>query len=184
MFTKFSQADGSDHRAQGGTGLGLYISRMLVERMGGRIGVESATGNGSAFTVEFPRADVAPAPAMPSVLVVDGDVDSRQRVARWIEPLCDVEGVATLAHAEASARRRVPSVVIADTHAQGEADAFCAALRRLATGGQLILYSDSVDAAFARSMGGAWLRKSGTGHEELIEAVRTAIDAARGAKGA
>jgi anti-sigma regulatory factor (Ser/Thr protein kinase)/CheY-like chemotaxis protein len=182
MFTKFSQADGSDRRAQGGTGLGLYISRMLVERMGGRIGVESPPGGGTAFTVELPRADAAPARTMPTVLIVDSDIDSRQRVAAWIEPLCDVDAVATLAHAAASARRNAPSVVVADTRAQGEADAFCAALRQLAAGGQIILYSDSADGAFAQSMGVAWMRKSGTAQEDLIDAVRTAIDAARLAK--
>jgi signal transduction histidine kinase/CheY-like chemotaxis protein len=182
MFTKFSQSDGSDHRARGGTGLGLYISRMLVERMGGRIGVESAAGNGTVFTVELPRADVASTRAMPSVLIVDSDVDSRKRVAGWIEALCHVDAVASLPHAEASARRNAPAVVIADTHAQGEADAFCAALRRLATGGKVILYSDSVDAAFVQSVGVTWLTKSGTGQDDLIEALRKAIAAARGAK--
>ena len=184
MFAKFAQADGSDHRVPGGTGLGLYISRMLVERMGGRIGVDSAPGGGTVFTVELPRADAAPARAMPSALIVDSDVDSRQRVAGWIEPLCHVDAVASLAHAEAAMRRNVPSVVIADTRAQGEADAFCTALRRLAAGGRVILYSDSVDAAFAQSMGVAWLRKSGTGQDDVIDAVRGAIDAARSARGA
>ena len=46
MFEKFSQADGTDRRAQGGTGLGLYITRMLVERMGGRISADEVQGTG------------------------------------------------------------------------------------------------------------------------------------------
>ena len=46
MFEKFSQADGTDRRAQGGTGLGLYITRMLVERMGGRISADEVTRHG------------------------------------------------------------------------------------------------------------------------------------------
>ena len=54
MFEKFSQADSSDRRAQGGTGLGLHISRVLVERMGGSISVQSELGQGAIFSVFLP----------------------------------------------------------------------------------------------------------------------------------
>jgi PAS domain S-box-containing protein len=57
IFEKFYRVDPALTHAPGGTGLGLYICRELVERMGGRIDVESEPGVGSIFTVELPLAE-------------------------------------------------------------------------------------------------------------------------------
>jgi PAS domain S-box-containing protein len=59
IFEKFYRVDPNMERGIGGTGLGLYISRELVRRVGGRIQVESAPGRGSTFTVELPLAPPA-----------------------------------------------------------------------------------------------------------------------------
>ena len=54
MFTPFHRIDDKERSDPGGTGLGLYITAMLVRRMGGSIEVESIPGEGTVFTVVLP----------------------------------------------------------------------------------------------------------------------------------
>jgi PAS domain S-box-containing protein len=56
IFEKFYRVDPHLSQTPGGTGLGLYISRELAERMGGEIAVASQPGSGSTFVLELPRA--------------------------------------------------------------------------------------------------------------------------------
>lgn len=55
LFQKFYRADSSMTRTIGGTGLGLYISRKIIEMYNGHIWIESTLGKGSTFFINLPR---------------------------------------------------------------------------------------------------------------------------------
>ena len=63
IFEKFYRADPHQRQVPSGTGLGLYISRELVRRMGGSIGVRSQPGQGSMFFFELLSAEPGPSDA-------------------------------------------------------------------------------------------------------------------------
>jgi signal transduction histidine kinase len=56
VFEKFAQADASSSRRFEGTGLGLSITRQLIEAMGGKVGFDTVTGQGTTFFFELPQA--------------------------------------------------------------------------------------------------------------------------------
>jgi CheY-like chemotaxis protein len=76
IFKPFYQASNNQLIGQG-VGLGLHISKQIVELLGGKISIDSEPGRGSTFSFEIPRRDanpVNPEPASPQIIGYEGPV--------------------------------------------------------------------------------------------------------------
>ena len=130
LFQPFGQAGDATSRARG-VGLGLAISRQLVERMGGALSVESAVGQGSRFFAELPLPALpgaSPAPSAPReaavsgyrgprhrILIIDDDAPSRLLLRDLLQPLgFEIELAEDGARGLALARAQPPSLVLTD----------------------------------------------------------------------
>jgi two-component system sensor histidine kinase/response regulator len=134
IFDSFTQADTSTTRQFGGTGLGLTISRRLVEMMSGRLWVESEVGAGSRFhfTVRFGEAEDRMVKASPDrsqatiagvkVLVVDDNRTNRRildgLLTHWgMIPTCVADAERALAELETARDAGAPyELVLSDVH--------------------------------------------------------------------
>ncbi len=141
VFQRFVQADGSDSRSKGGSGLGLSISKSLVERMHGTIGFE-ACEPGTNFFIDLPwlqAIDETTGPELdgrPLVLVCEGELDVAREMATALE------GGGSRAHVAPTLERarqllgtfRYDLVTLDLTLADGNADALVTDIRASASG--------------------------------------------------
>ncbi|MEI9889477.1 MAG: response regulator [Caulobacteraceae bacterium] len=128
LFTRFSQADSSTTRHYGGSGLGLAICKGLVERMGGRIGVESRPGQGSMFWFELPAERVAgeacrevddqPAQSLKGHVLLVDDHPMNLRLGETLLRLlgCEVDLAASGEEAVEAVRAKVYDAILMDVH--------------------------------------------------------------------
>jgi len=198
IFDAFAQADASTTRRFGGTGLGLAISRRLIERMGGRIWVDSEVGRGSTFqfTVQLRRAAepvlkrvAAPSHVLQglSVLAADDNATNRRlleaTLAAWgVVPTIVADGRSALAALEkARAAGRTFHLVLLDAR-MPDVDGFAVAERirqepALAGVTVMLLTSDVMngDLARCRTLGIARHLVKPFTPSELLDAVLLAL---------
>jgi two-component system sensor histidine kinase/response regulator len=139
IFGAFVQADASTTRRYGGTGLGLTISKQLVELMGGRIQVQSEPGKGSrfSFVARFaldhdPEHSVAAAAdtlhQLP-VLIVDDNATNRmiltEMIAGWgMRPTAVDGAAAAMTELRAAVSRRAPYRLVLTDALMPDVDGF------------------------------------------------------------
>ena len=116
VFGEFEQESSGSGRRYEGAGLGLALSRQLVERMGGTVTVESEKGAGTEFTVSLPSASAEGPAAQPLVLVVDDNEQARQVAVHALADTYRVVTAADGAGALAAVARERPDAAVLDIH--------------------------------------------------------------------
>ncbi len=126
LFVEFQQLDAVNGRSHGGTGLGLALTKRIVEAQGGTVGVRSVFGHGSTFSAVLPRVagqivPLAPTvvrpgnPGSPAVLVIEDNKADRERLALMLgDAGYEVETAATGTIGLACARARRYDAIVLD----------------------------------------------------------------------
>jgi signal transduction histidine kinase/CheY-like chemotaxis protein len=130
VFEEFYQVDNPGHDRSRGLGLGLAITKRLVDLLGLRLTMQSAVGLGTAFTLELPRAAMRAEPprapqarvelGLKQALVVDDAPEIREAMRILLEDVgCRVQLAETTADAMRDASESRPDIVISDLRLRG-----------------------------------------------------------------
>ncbi|MDF1726474.1 MAG: PAS domain S-box protein [Sulfitobacter sp.] len=128
LFQAFSQADSSDTRAKGGTGLGLNITRQIILRHEGMVGFESIPDGITVFWFTLPLGSGCAAaqeerpPVVESdsrngrvsVMHIEDDVDFAEVLSNGLKEVAEITHVSTVANARAQLSRERPEVIVVD----------------------------------------------------------------------
>ncbi len=203
IFQKFSQADSSDTRKKGGSGLGLSIAKAIVEHHGGEMGFTTQTAEdttglaGTTFWVDLPalrvyeagdesaRQLIAGLVARPSngakdkrpfVLHVEDDAGLRSVVAMLLEPFARTEGASTLAAAHERIADRSYDLILLDISLpDGSGWDLFDALRKASRHPPVIVFSGSdVGQDRLAAVEGALIKAHST-DDELVATIRHAL---------
>ena len=164
IFDRFYQADQDTSKYYGGAGLGLSISKELVELMNGEISVKSEPGKGSTFTVSFPLVrqktkpdrTAAVKPDLSTILVIDNEKQTLELIIKALQGVYEV-------HTAASTRTGIQQL---------RRDSYDLVLLEWATAGSMrLIETITSDTALSRTP------VIVTSSKENVQTVQKAIDA-------
>ena len=160
LFQVFSQVEESTTREYEGTGLGLALVKSLVEEMGGRVGVESAPGEGSTFYATFPLIEAISVKPLRTCLLVEDDLptlETYREILRKSSLFESIDGVATLKEARALLAESRYKLVVADGNLpDGDGATLLTEIRATEPDTKLILLTgEDNQARFEQALGAA-----------------------------
>jgi signal transduction histidine kinase/CheY-like chemotaxis protein/CHASE3 domain sensor protein len=184
IFDEFEQVDSSVARTQQGTGLGLALTKRLIELHGGSISVMSEPGHGSVFTVVMPRALVQTGTGehRGTVLVVEDDPAARELLGVYLaEAGYRVESVSRVEDVATRVRAVKPIAITLDLVLDGELR--WSALEQLKAGPEtrdipIVIVSIVDERATGLALGASDYLLMPVSRQALLAAIQGALDGA------